>query len=152
MLKKVDWKRLLISFLSVIAVVLVGMIFTKGTYSFYDELIKPELAPKAILFPIVWSILYFILAITLYASFSNKKIIVFLFTNLVINLIWPILFFRFELLLVAAYWLVLLIISLIYLLVLLYREKKVLAYINVPYLLWCFFALYLNIMIYLLNR
>ena len=82
MLKKVDFKRLLVSFLSVASIVLVGMIFTKGTYSYYDELIKPELAPKAIIFPIAWSIIYTILAIILYLICGNKKTTLFLFLNL----------------------------------------------------------------------
>ena len=152
MLKKVEFKRLFVSILSVASIVLVGMIFTKGSYSYYDELIKPELAPKAIVFPIAWSIIYIILAITLYLICGNKKTSIFLFLNLINNVIWPILFFKLKLLLLSVYWLILLIISLIYLLYLLFKQKKLYAYLNVPYLLWCFFALYLNIMIYLINK
>ena len=151
-MNKTKIKRLIIAFLSVAAVVLFGMIFTKGTYDFYDTLVKPELAPKAIVFPIAWSIIYFLLALTLYFCFENKKIVFFLMLNLVINVIWPILFFKFELLLVSIYWLILLILSLIHLLYLLYKENKKLVYLNLPYMFWCFFALYLNILIYLINR
>ena len=41
-MNKTKIKRLIIAFLSVAAVVLFGMIFTKGTYDFYDTFILDE--------------------------------------------------------------------------------------------------------------
>ena len=132
--------------------VLLSMILTKNSMDLYKEMIKPDIAPPSIVFPIVWTILYTVIAITLYRFIDNKKIRNLIILNMIINIIWPILFFRFELFLFSAIWLVLIIVTLIYELIEIYKESKVFAYINIPYLIWLFFALYLNIMIFLLNK
>ena len=151
-MKKIDFKKLIIAFSIVSGLVLISMIFTKNTMDLYEEMIKPDIAPPSILFPIVWTILYTIIAITLYRFIDNKKIRNVIIVNLIINIIWPILFFRFELMLFSAIWLALIIISLLYELIILYKEDKIFAYLNIPYLIWLFFALYLNIMIFMLNK
>ncbi len=151
-MKKIDVKKLVVSFSVVAGLVLISMILTKNTMTLYDEIIKPDLAPPAILFPIVWTILYFIFALTLYRFKDNKGITAVLILNLVINVIWPILFFRFELVLFSAFWLILIILTLIIALLKIYKEDKLFAYINLPYLIWLFFALYLNLMIFFLNK
>lgn len=151
-LKKIDFKKLIISFAVVSGLVLISMILTKNTMKLYEEMVKPDIAPPAIVFPIVWTILYSIIAITLYKFIDNKKIRNFIILNLVINVIWPVLFFRFELYLFSVIWLVLIIVTLIIELLKIYKENKIFAYLNIPYLIWLFFALYLNIMIYLLNK
>ena len=150
-MKKIDFKKLVVSFSIVAILVLISMIFTKGTMDFYKEIIKPDIAPPAILFPIVWTILYSIIAITLYRFIDDKGVRNLILVNLFINIIWPILFFRFKLILFSIFWLILIIISLILLLLKIYKKDKVYAYLNLPYLLWLFFALYLNLMIYMLN-
>ena len=151
-MKKIDIKKLIISFSVVAILVLLSMIFTKNTMNFYEEIIKPDIAPKPIVFPIVWTILYSIIAMTLYRFIDNKNIRNYIILNLVINVIWPILFFRFKLLFVSIIWLILIIVTLIVELIKIYKEDKKFAYFNLPYLFWLFFALYLNIMIYSLNK
>ena len=150
-MKKIDFKKLVVSFSIVAILVLISMIFTKGTMDFYKEIIKPDIAPPAILFPIVWTVLYTIIAITLYRFIDDKGVRNLILVNLFINIIWPILFFRFKLILFSIFWLILIIISLILLLLKIYKKDKVYAYLNLPYLIWLFFALYLNLMIYMLN-
>ena len=151
-MKKIDFKKLVISFSIVVGLVLISMIFTKNSMSLYEEMVKPSVAPSPIVFPIVWTILYTIIAITLYRFLDDKKIRSAILLNLVINIIWPILFFRYELFLTSAIWLLLIIVTLIYELVIIFKKDKVFAYINLPYLVWLFFALYLNIMIFVLNK
>ena len=150
-MKKIDFKKLVVSFSVVIILVLISMILTKNTMGFYEEIAKPDLAPPPIVFPIVWTILYTVIAITLYRFWDNKKIRKILILNLVINIMWPILFFRVKMLFVSIVWLLILIVSLLYNLVKLYKEDKLFAYINLVYLIWLFFALYLNIMVLFLN-
>lgn len=151
-MKKIDFKKLVVSFSIVAILVLISMIFTKGTMDFYKEIIKPDIAPPAILFPIVWTILYTIIAITLYRFMDDKGVRNLIIVNLLINIIWPILFFRFKFILFSIFWLILIIVSLILLLLKIFKKDKVFAYLNLPYLLWLFFALYLNLMIYMLNK
>ena len=95
---KIDFKKLISSFSIVSILVLMSLIFTKNTMNFYDNIIKPDIAPKAIVFPIVWTILYALIGVTLYRFINDKKIRSSIILNLVINVIWPILFFRFEML------------------------------------------------------
>jgi tryptophan-rich sensory protein len=151
-MKKIDIKKLIISFSIVAILVLLSMIFTKNTMDLYEDIIKPDIAPKPIVFPIVWTILYTLVAITLYRFYDDKSIRNIIILNMVINVIWPILFFRFEMFIFSAIWLVLIIITLILALLKIYKTDKKFAYINLPYLFWLFFALYLNIMIILLNK
>ena len=42
-MKKIDFKKLVVSFSIVAILVLISMIFTKGTMDFYKEIIKPEM-------------------------------------------------------------------------------------------------------------
>ncbi len=151
-MKKIDIRKLIISFSVVIILVLISMIFTKNTMGLYDNIIKPDIAPKAVIFPIVWTVLYFVIAITLYRFFDDKHIRNSVIFNLVINVTWPILFFRFNLFFISIIWLALIIVTLIYELVKIYKVDKRFAYLNLPYLFWLFFALYLNIMIFSLNK
>lgn len=150
-MKKIDVKRLILSFSIVAVFVLISMIFTKNTMDFYEEIARPDIAPPAFLFPVVWTILYSILAITLYYFFHNKEIRLSIIINLLINVIWPILFFRFKLLLFSVFWLILIIVSLIFLLRKINKVNKKFVYLNLPYLFWLIFALYLNFMVFLLN-
>ena len=151
-MKKIDFKKLMVSFSVVAILVLISLILTKNTMMFYEEIVKPKVAPPPIVFPIVWTILYTIIAVTLYHFYDNKNVRNSIIVNLVINVVWPILFFRFNLLFISIIWLVLIIVSLVFLLFKIYKEDKSYAYFNLPYLVWLFFALYLNISIFILNR
>ena len=151
-MKNNNIQKLLISFCIVAFFVLLSMIFTKGSMEFYNELKQPKFAPPSWLFPIVWTVIYTILTITLYKFLSNKKITTLIIINLLINAVWPILFFRFELLGISVYWLVLLIASLALLLYQIYKIKPKYAWFNMFYFLWTLFALYLNITLFYLNK
>lgn len=123
-------------------------------YIDYTSLVLPPLAPPKILFPIVWSILYFILGISYYLyrkDFNDKKTIVIYYIQLAINFLWSIFFFLFKWRLFSILWIILLDFILLYFIKNFYEQKKISAYLNIPYLLWCFFATYLTIGIYLLN-
>ena len=144
-------KKAVMSFSIVAILVLISMILTKNSMDFYKSITKPDLAPPAILFPIVWTILYSILGITLTYFYDDKVIRNAIITNIMINVIWPVLFFRFQLLFISIIWLIFIIISTIKLLLKTEKNNKLFMYLNLPYLIWLFFALYLNVMIFLLN-
>lgn len=150
-MNKSIFKRAVVSFSIVAILVLISLILTKNSMEFYKNLAKPDLAPPPILFPIVWTILYSIIALTIYYFYYDKDIKKAIVINLVINVIWPILFFRFELLFISILWLIILVISTIVMILKIYKTNKKMAFLNLPYLLWTFFALYLNIIIFLLN-
>ena len=117
----------------------------------YSNIIKPVLSPPAIVFPIMWTILYLIMGYTYYKVDKSKVINIFYYLQLFVNLIWTIIFFKFKLYTFAYIWLILLITLVTTLLINYYKQNKKIAYDNIPYLLWLLFALYLNISISILN-
>lgn len=138
--------------------VIVGLIIgaiTSNTIE-YNNLIKPELAPPSILFPIVWTILYILMGVSYGILESNaqldqeSKFIYYL--QLFVNALWPIIFFTLEWRLFAFIWLLLLIVLVIIMVIKFYNQNKLAGLLQIPYLLWLLFAAYLNFSIYLLNR
>ena len=129
---------------------LVGFIINK--YIDYPILNKPPLSPPKILFPIMWSIIYILMGISyyLYRKKTNEKNTLY-YVQLIVNLLWSIIFFVFKLRLLAIFWIILLDILVFLLIIKFKKVNKVSAYLNIPYLLWCLFATYLTIGIYILN-
>ena len=133
---------------------IVGFIISGSTD--YNSLIQPELAPPAILFPIVWTILYFLMGlsygiITIYSDLDSDVKTIY-YSQLIVNLIWPIIFFVMKNRLLALIWIILLLILIIIMIIKFYKKNKVASLIQIPYLLCTFFATYLNFSIYLLNK
>ena len=133
---------------------IVGFIISGSTD--YNSLIQPELAPPAILFPIVWTILYFLMGlsygiITIYSDLDSDVKTIY-YSQLIVNLIWPIIFFVMKNRLLALIWIILLLILIIIMIIKFYKKNKVASLIQIPYLLWTIFATYLNFSIYLLNK
>lgn len=117
-----------------------------------DGLIKPFLYPPQILFPIVWSILYFLMSVSFYIVYrKDKSTSKIYFLQLIVNSLWTVIFFGLKLRLLAFFWLLLIIILVIIMFVKFYKINKIAAYLLIPYLIWLFFAGYLNLAIYLLN-
>lgn len=123
-------------------------------FKIYNNLNKPVLSPPKIVFPIAWSILYIIIGISLYyvnKDSYNKKITKIIIVNLLLNYIWTVIFFKFNLYIVAAIDLLLLIVSTVTLICELYKENKKIGISEIPYLLWLLFVFYLNLGIIFLN-
>ncbi len=117
----------------------------------YKSLIQPPLAPSSIIFPVVWSILYILMGISTYIISIKDEIPFIYYVNLFFNGLWSIIFFTFKLRGFSIIWLIALIIILIIMIIKFYKINKKAGLLQIPYLIWCLFALYLNIGIYLLN-
>ena len=115
----------------------------------YQDLNKPPLSPPGIIFPIIWTILYIIMGYSFYKQNEQNKTIYY--TQLIVNGLWSIIFFVFKWYLLATIWIILLIILVIIMIKNFYKENKLSGLINIPYLLWLLFALYLSFGVYLLN-
>ncbi len=153
-MKKIDYKKLIIL---IIGTIVIGSFFSlfisKNNYSSF---IKPILSPPGYIFPIVWTILYTLMGISLYLvseSYGNKKVAYILYLyQLLANSIWTLLFFGLNLRLLSFFWIILIIILVVLMIREFLRFNKTAAYLQIPYLLWLVFASYLNLSIYLLNR
>ena len=111
----------------------------------YQELTKSSLNPPGYVFGIVWPILYLFMSISTYRAF--EKIYKIFFVQLFFNTIWSWLFFAFHLPLIALFDIWLLIFINIKILLLILKEDKLTAVLHTPYIMWLFFASYLNLFI-----
>ena len=115
-----------------------------------SNLVKPFDIPR-IIFPIVWTILYFMMAVSYYLVSSKEKTLGIYLAQLIFNSLWTVLFFGLKLRLLAFIWLVILFILVITMLIKYYKLNKTAGYLLIPYSLWLIFAGYLNLSIYFLN-
>lgn len=112
----------------------------------------PKFYPPKIVFPIVWSIIFLLLTISLYRSTkTNDRVVGIYFIQLIVNSLWTVLFFGLKLRLFAFIWLILLFVLVLILVKQFYKEDKLSAYLQIPYIIWLVIAGYLNLSIYLLN-
>lgn len=145
-----------------LAVGFISAFITGSAMDSYSVMKQPLLAPPAWLFPIAWTILYILMGLGSYflltaqPSTPEKKKAKFTamlvyFVQLAFNFAWSIIFFNAGQYTVAFVWLIILWVMII---VMIWKSMKVCwkaAMLFVPYLLWCTFAAYLNLMIAILN-
>lgn len=134
-----------------------GFIIRNGIKFYNQNVTKPSFSPPAILFPIVWTVLYTLMGISSYiVSNTNspikKKSLIVYAIQLIINFIWPIIFFNAKMYLFAFIWLVLLCLVVLEMISLYFKIKSIAAYLQIPYMLWLIFAAILNFDVFLLNR
>lgn len=132
----------------------VGLIISQ--FMDYEMLQKPPLAPPAILFPIVWTILYIIMGISYGILKTNNQvddeINLIYYLQLGVNALWSIFFFVLKWRLFSFIWILLLAVLVIMMIIKFYKRNKTASLIQIPYLLWVLFATYLNFSFYILNR
>ncbi len=132
--------------------------FTHGSMEEFEALAKPPLSPPGWVFGVVWSVLYVLMGISAalvwraHGSDERTGALVLWGIQLPVNFFWPIFFFAFEYRLLAFIWLLLLAVLVAVMIARMYRVRSAAAYIQLPYLAWLLFALYLNMGVYLLNK
>ena len=117
--------------------------------SWYDELIKSSLNPPGFVFGIVWPILYLLMAIVSFQA--SEKIWKLFILQLILNAAWSWIFFYFQAPIIALLDIVFLIVINLKVLSQLRSLSTLLFSLYIPYLLWLFFAAFLNISIIYLN-
>ena len=131
--------------------------FSMIDYSWYSALIQPPLKPPAWLFSPVWTILYIsmVVALVLYIRKPSIKSktwgFVLFFTQLLVNLAWPLAFFGMKNIGLALAIIVLLDILVLFNIAEFSKISKSAGRTLIPYFLWLLFATYLNIGIFVLN-
>ncbi len=146
-------KRIIYSLLPIIGGAIVGLIISG--YMDYRDMVKPPLSPPGIVFPIVWTILYILMGISYFIATkdneNNKELDQIYLLQLLVNFLWPIIFFVLEMYFTAFLWIILLLILVIVMIKELLKANKISGYLQIPYLIWLLFATYLNLGITLLN-
>lgn len=157
----------------------IGMCFAAGAIgsiatfpaigTWYVHLHKPSFTPPNWVFGPVWTTLYFLMGVALYAvvkekgkkqserqkqllKLEKKRGIIFFGAQLSLNTLWSLLFFGFKspmlgLITILALWIFIFLTMKSF-----FAVKKISGILLVPYFAWVSFAMILNIAIVLLNR
>jgi len=115
----------------------------------YQELNKSSLNPPGYVFGIVWPILYILMSISAFRTFIETRNLFLL--QLFFNAIWSWLFFAFHMTVIALLNIWLLIALNIKLTINMFRVDSMSGFLFVPYIVWLFFASYLNLFIVINN-
>ena len=139
-MKKIDYKKLALYIaIPLVLGVILGLITMKASLSYNGPV------PRWI-FPIAWSILYVLMGISSYFISDNKNLLNIYKINLIVNLLWPIIFFLFKLKVLAFFWILILILIVGYMIYKFHQENKLSSYLLIPYILWLVFASVLNLL------
>ncbi len=142
---------LIICLVLVYSAAAIGGIFTKEAVdSPWYSSVKPDLAPPNYVFPVVWNVLFLLIALSLFFVFTSKNkkgrktAEIFFGINLILNVLWSILYFGFRSPISAFVEIIVLWASIVGMIYYSYGVSKKAAYLLIPYLLWVSFAIILN--------
>lgn len=158
-MKKLPWKPYLIGILIVEAVgALSGWLSRDGISYFNTQVQQPPLSPPALLFPIVWGILYALMGISIVRIWMqppspSRQLGLNLFVaQLTVNFFWSLIFFNAQAYGLAFLWILLLWVLVLSMILTFRKVDPPSAWLQIPYLLWLTFAAYLNFGVWMLNR
>ena len=128
-------------------------ILSSSKYNYYNSLTVPFFAPPKIIFPIVWFVLFILIAYTVYKVYpmSDKAYKKALFINYLSNQLFTILFFNLENLFLSFVDTVIVFMSSLYLYEATYNYDKAVSKYLIPYIIWNLFALILSLTITVMN-
>ena len=160
----------------------IGAFFTAPKVnSWYATLNKPSFTPPGSFIGIVWTILFFLMGISLYLVWSRnwqvsvladklgrkawnrfseklwsgtwreENAILIFALQLILNILWSMVFFGLESPGLAFFELIMLWFAILYTIANFYRISKTAAYLLIPYILWVSFAGFLNFTIWRMN-
>ena len=155
MLKNKILSFILFALITYSASVIGGIATIEFKEPWYSLLSKPTFNPTSWIFAPVWTTLYLMMTIAVWTFWHSKNrdmnTVYIYFIHLIFNTTWSIVFFVFHKLILALIVLVLLIFLITVLLFRFKRVNMVSFYMMIPYLLWCCFALILNLNLIVLN-
>ncbi len=151
--------KLIISILIVFAAGAVGTVYTlKEITTWYVSLAKPAWTPPNWAFGPIWSTLYVLMGIALFLVWregldrKDVRIAILVFAvQLVLNVLWSLIFFGTHNILGGLIFVIILWISILINIIVFYRISKPAGLILIPYLIWVSIASYLNYSVFLLN-
>ena len=136
---------------------LAALLTRSATELYNSSIVKPALSPPAIVFPIVWVLLYALMGIgaariwmTEPSPGRTRSLRLYLL-QLGFNFFWSILFFNFQAFGFAFLWLAVLWVLIVRMILSFYDQDPTAAWLQLPYLLWVLFAAYLNLGVWKLN-
>jgi tryptophan-rich sensory protein len=157
-----DTKRNLIALLIALGICFaasaIGGLLTEPNLPWYETQNKPSFAPPNSVFPIVWTLLYAMMAVSAWLFWratgedeDRKQGLIWFGVQLALNVAWSFAFFWLHSPAAGFAVILLLIVAIVVTIVLFNRSSGPAALLLVPYLLWVSFAAALNFAFWLLN-
>lgn len=154
-----NWVKLIVSIVVCQLAGVIGSFFTTPAITgWYSGLVKPWFTPPNWLFAPVWITLYLLMGIAAYwvwdSGLDNKRVRTALMVfdiQLILNVIWSLLFFGLQNPLYGLVWIVILWVAIAATIILFYRLSRRAGLILLPYIAWVTVAMFLNLYIWLLN-
>ena len=132
-----------------------GLVSISFKEPWYSSLVKSNYNPPDWIFAPVWTTLYLMMTVAIWFFWHSKSrdmnTIYIYFIHIIFNTTWSIVFFGLHQIFLALVVLVILIGLIITLVIRYKRVNFVSYYLMIPYLLWCCYALFLNINLLILN-
>lgn len=134
-----------------------GTLTQANIATWYQALHKSSLTPPAIVFPIVWSILYVMIALSGWNLWHHrqqpkaKTALGFYSAQMILNWAWSPIFFNFHLISVSFYCIILITLLTLVTILLTKDKFKLSSILLIPYFIWLLFASYLNGVVWMLN-
>lgn len=129
-----------------------GILFKPGDW--YRELNKPSWTPPNWMFPVVWSMLYLLIAIAgwfVFETVGSGGLLALWALQMLLNMAWSYLFFGRHNIFAGLVDIVLLFLVIVAFILLAFSAVPVAGILFLPYLLWVALALALNYQIWRLN-
>lgn len=129
---------------------------TESLALWYPILNRSAYTPPNIVFPIVWSILYLLMGVSVGLVIGSKRsgwrtVVAIFVVQLLLNFMWSILFFYQRSPLMGLIDIVLLDVAVLLYMVRSYKVHRAAMYLFVPYIVWLVIATYLNGYIFMNN-
>ena len=129
----------------------------QGMVLYRETVRKPPLTPPGIVFGIVWTVLYALMAIGAARvgaapdSRARQKALNEFIIQLTLNFFWSLIFFNVRRYGPALLWLVILWVFVVRMISAFRKTDSPAAWLQIPYLVWVTFAVYLNYGVWILN-
>jgi translocator protein len=142
-----------------VAALLIGGALTRPNLDWYATLAKPGFAPPNSIFPIVWPILYALMALAAWIAWrapgkddDRRLAMIWFFIQLAVGVLWSVAFFTLHSPALGLGVILLFLLVIAITIVLFDRLSRIAALLLLPLLLWVSFATGLNFAIWFLNR
>jgi tryptophan-rich sensory protein len=148
-----------IAALSSLAALLIGGALTRPNLDWYATLAKPGFTPPNSVFPIVWPVLYALMALSAWLAWraqgseeDRKLAMIWFFIQLVVGVLWSVAFFAMQSPAAGLGVIMAFLVAIAITIVFFDRLSRLAAVLLLPLLLWVCFATGLNFALWFLNR
>jgi tryptophan-rich sensory protein len=151
--------RLLLSLLLCVSVgILEGLVTRPEIPTWYAGLAKPAWTPPPLVFPVAWTLLYVLMAVSFWRLWNMEarpparaKAMTWFLVQLALNALWSPVFFGWHGTRTALAVIIALLIAIVGTMIAAFRADRLAAWLLAPYLLWVAYATTINIGVVAMN-